>query len=56
MLLFLLVPLLLLLVTLFPMLLLLGSQFVATLFVIHAPSAEGNRLIKAYLVVGEGSW
>jgi hypothetical protein len=32
-----------------------GSQFVATLFVIHAPSAEGKRPIKAYLVVGQGS-
>lgn len=45
-----------LLIVLVPLpLLLLGSQFVAILFVIHAPSAEGKRLIKAYLVVGQRS-
>jgi len=45
-----------LLILLVPLpLLLLGSQFVATLFVIHAPSAEGKRLINAYLVMGQGS-
>jgi len=32
-----------------------GSQFVATLFVIHAPSAEGKCPVKAHLVVGQGS-
>ena len=43
MLLILLVLLPLLLATLFPMLLLLCLRFAATLLVVHAPSAEGNR-------------